>query len=114
MIQLSVEDGLNNSDISDISGPLLLSAEDIFTDPLCLSEYLLAGLYQKITKEREHAISAFAVFTSLVRNSGEVLSQVCPKKFLLTRCHHLCVAEIDSNDGAGLSLSLALLRHIHS
>ena len=49
----------------------LLSAEVIFSDPLCLSEFVLAGLFQKITKERVHAISAFAVFSSFVRNSGE-------------------------------------------
>ena len=64
-IQLSVDDGLNNSDIADISGPLLLSAEVIFSDPLCLSEFVLAGLFQKITKERVHAISASLFFRRL-------------------------------------------------
>ena len=61
-IQLSVDDGLNNSDIADISGPLLLSAEVIFSDPLCLSEFVLAGLFRRLRKSEYIAISAFRCF----------------------------------------------------
>ena len=87
----------------------------MFSNPLCLSEIVLAGLFQKAEKERMHSVSAFTVFSSFIGYLRKILSQIRSKKFLFTRCHHLCVAEIDSNDSAGLSFFFfAFLRHIHS